>query len=177
MIPTTSQRSNIDPFASPPAGISLAQDNTKYPWGNPAKYANPDDAMTAALDSLERPSNKTNLIKLLFAGVSVESLVEGYVYEGFESGRFSVNTGLLMKAPLAMYLANIAEEEGIPYRLFESDNPLKENEISDKNMLSVMKKNNPAMFSFLREKLSETARMGVNKPEDPAGFIQSRGNQ
>ena len=178
MLPTTKQRSNIDPFGLPPAGISLAQDNTKYPWGNPAKFANPDDAMTAALDSLEKPTNKINLEKLLMAGISVESLVEGYIYEGFESGRFSVNTGLLMKAPLAMYIANIAEEQEIPYILFESDTALTEDEIPDEKMLTLMKRNNPTMFQFLREKLGETARMGIEqmgKPKEDKGFIKPRG--
>ena len=63
-LPTTEEKGQVDMFAAAPPGISLTQDNTKYPWGNPAKFANPDDAMTAALDSLEKPTNKINLEKL-----------------------------------------------------------------------------------------------------------------
>ena len=59
-----------------------------------------------------QPVNKENMLKLLLAGVSVESLIEGWVYAGFESGEYSLDTALLLKGPLAIVMANMAEEEG-----------------------------------------------------------------
>jgi len=163
-----------DPLAQSPAGMSLTQENKNYPWGNPSKYSDPDEALSKALDSLEDPANEQNLIKLLFAGVSVESIVEGYIYDGFESGRFSLDTGLLMKAPLAIYISDIAEEKSIPYRLFENDDTLERDEIPDQNILAVMKENNPKMFEYLSEHVGMVARLGTlaEKPDIEKPFIE-----
>ena len=173
--PPTNQRGNLDLMASAPPGISLTQDNANYPWGNPPKHSDPDQAMTAAIDSLETPDTKANLLKLLFAGVSVESLIEGFVYSGFESGKFSLDTGLLIKGPLGLYIADIAEEEGVPYRLFENENALDEDELDDHHVLKIMKTNNPSMFQLLQEKARKAIRDGKTLPKDidkAKGFIE-----
>lgn len=175
MIPTTPKRASFDMMAEPPAGMSLTTENSKYPWGNPPKYSDPDEALTKALDGLEEGSNKDNLLKLLISGVSVESLVEGYIYEGFESGRFSVDTGMLIKAPLSLTIANIAEENKVPYRFFENENQMTEDQISDENVLRLMKTNNPEMYDFLLTSTGELSRLGTmtKKPDISKGFIDA----
>ena len=60
----------------------------------------------------------SRLVKLLLAGVSVEVIVEGYLFQAFQEGRFTPDVGLLIKAPLAFYIASIAEDANIPYRFF-----------------------------------------------------------
>jgi len=163
-IPTSTQRGqDVDMLALPPAGVSLTQDNGKFPWGNPPRESDPDAILTKSLDALEKPVNKENMVKLLIAGVSIESLIEGWVYAGFESGEYSLDSALLLKAPLAMYMANMAEEEGIPYRFFENDDQLDEEKIPDENVLKIMKRNNPNMYSFLNEQVNQVVRMGGQK--------------
>ena len=178
-LPTTDERANLDLLASAPPGISLTQTNTNYPWGNPPRHSDPDKAMTAAIDSLEMPDTRANLLKLLFAGVSIESLIEGFIYAGFESGKFSLDTGLLIKGPLGLYMANMAEEEGVPYRLFENEDALDKDELDDAHVLKIMKTNNPAMFQLLQEKASKAIRDGKVLPKDvdqAKGFIE-RGDE
>ena len=116
--------------------------------------------LTKSLDALEKPVNKENMLKLLLAGVSVESLIEGWVYAGFESGEYSLDTALLLKGPLAIVMANMAEEEGVPYRLFENDDELDQDEIPDENILRIMKRNNPNMYAVLNEEVNKVIRMG-----------------
>tara|TARA_R100001126_G_C4887122_1_gene183156 strand:+ start:927 stop:1505 length:579 start_codon:yes stop_codon:yes gene_type:complete len=160
-IPTSTQRGeNLDMLAVAPAGISLTKDNANFPWGNPPREADPNKVLTKSLDALDNPTNKDNMLKLLLAGVSVESLIEGWVYAGFESGEYSLDTALLLKAPLATYMANMAEEEGVPYRLFENEKALQEDEIPDETILRVMKQNNPNMYSFINEEVNKVIRMG-----------------
>ena len=173
-LPTTEEKSQVDMFAAAPPGISLTQDNTKYPWGNPPKHSDPDDAMDAAIASLEDPVIRENMLKLLFAGVSVESLIEGFVYSGFESGKFSLDTGLLMKGPLGMYIANIADEQGVPFRLFENENVFEEEEINDEHVLRVMKSNNPSMFKLLQERTREAIREGKKVPDSESFLDRER---
>ena len=160
-VPTSTEKGqNVDMLALPPAGVSLTQDNSKFPWGNPPKEAAPDKVLPNSLDSLANTANKENMLKLLLAGVSVETLVEGWVYSGFESGEHSLDTGLLLKAPIATYIASIAEEEGIPYRLFEDDAVFEEDEIPDETVLKLMKKNNPNMYNYFNEQVNKVIRMG-----------------
>ena len=158
--PTTTERAGLDLMAAPPAGISLTQDNAKFPWGNPPKEADPNVALTTMLDKLEEPASRENLLKLLMAGVSIESLVESMIYKGFESGEFSLDTGLLIKGPIALYMADAAEQEEVPYRLLEDDKALERGEVSDETILRLMKKNNPNMFNFLNEQVNQVIRMG-----------------
>ena len=167
------EQKKFDLLAPAPAGISLTEDNRNYPWGNPPKYADPDQAMDAAINSLETTSTRNNLIKMLMAGVSIESLIEGFIYSGFESGKFSLDTGLLMKPSLALYIAGIAEEEEMPYRMFESDKPLEEDEIGDVHVLKIMKKNNPRMFEFIKEKVNEEIRTGGQPQQPEQNFLNA----
>ena len=163
---------DFDMMAAPPPGHSLTQENTNSPWGNPPKHANPEVAMQKAIDSLDEPTTKENLMNLLLAGVSVESLIEGFVYTGFEQGTFSLDSGLLMKGPLALYIASMAEDKGLPYRFFENDDALTENEISDKEILTIMKKNNPNMYASMREELNKMMRLeGATKEVADKGFL------
>ena len=142
--------------------------NIPIPIFNPAnppillivKESDPDKLLTKSLDALEKPVNKENMLKLLLAGVSVESLIEGWVYAGFESGEYSLDTALLLKGPLAIVMANMAEEEGVPYRLFENDDELDQDEIPDENILRIMKRNNPNMYAVLNEEVNKVIRMG-----------------
>ena len=163
---------DFDMIAPAPAGHSLTQDNSKYPWGNPPKHADPAVAMEKAIESLNDPITKENLMKLLSAGVSVESLIEGFVYTGFEQGTFSLDSGLLMKGPLALYIASMAEDKGLPYRFFENDDALTENEISDKEVLTIMKKNNPNMYASMKAELNKMIRFeGASKEVADKGFL------
>jgi hypothetical protein len=160
---STQQGENVDMLATAPAGVSLTQENSNFPWGNPQQTANPDEVLTKAIDSLEEPKVKDNMLKLMVAGVSIEALVEGWIYAGFESGEFSLDTGLLIKGPIAMYMANLAEKEGVPYKLFENDDTFDDGEIDDESVLRLMKKNNPRMFSLLNEEANKVIRMGSPK--------------
>jgi len=163
---------DFDMMAAPPPGHSLTQDNTNQPWGNPPKHATPEAAMQKAIDSLDEPTTKENLMNLLLAGVSVESLIEGFIYAGFEKGTFSLDVGVMMKGPLALYMAGMAEKSGVPYRFFENDNALEENKLENKEIFKIMKKNNPSMFNFMREELNKAIRTGgATKEVTDRGFL------
>ena len=57
-------------------------------------------------------------------------------------------------------MANMAEEEGVPYRLLENDDELDQDEIPDENILRIMKRNNPNMYAVLNEEVNKVIRMG-----------------
>ena len=125
-----------------------------------------------AVDSLEVPHVREEMMKLLMVGASVEALVEGYLFQAFQEGGFSPDVGLLIKGPLAMYIASVAEDENVPYRLFENDDALTEDEMDDKTFFTMMRDNNPAMFAYVSETINEGVRQGrMPKPREEENFM------
>ena len=166
MMPPKGSIEAKDPLAVAPPGHSLTEDNSKWAWGKPSKDADPKVVLNKAIDSLENPQVKEELIKLLMVGVSIEVMVEGYLLQGFQEGRFSPDIALLIKAPLGLYIANIAETEGIPYRLFENADALEEGKMNDETFFKMMRQNNPEMFNYVRETINEGIRRGIMPQED-----------
>ena len=79
-----------------------------------------------------------------------------------------------MKGPLGLYIASIAEDEGIPYRLFENENAFEEEELDDEHVLRIMKMNNPSMFKLLQQRTREAIREGKKIPDDESFLDQER---
>ena len=155
-----------DQFAMAPPGFGLTLDNERWPWGKPQEAADPEVILREAVDSLEAPHVREEMMKLLMVGASVEALVEGYLFQAFQEGGFSPDVGLLIKGPLAMYIASVAEDEGVPYRLFENDDALTEDEMDDETFFAMMRENNPAMFAYVSETINEGVRQG-RAPQPP----------
>jgi len=155
-----------DPFAMAPPGYGLTSDNERWPWGRPQEQVNPEEVLRRAVDSLKVPHVREEMLKLLLIGASVEALVEGYIFQAFQEGGFSPDVGLLIKGPLGIYIANMAEEANIPYRLFENDDALTEDEMDDATFFAMMKQNNPAMFAYVSESINEGIRRGQT-PQPP----------
>jgi hypothetical protein len=166
---------NIDPFAAPPPGHSLTQDNSKWSWGQPPKHTDPDDALEAVIEQMSKPRSQQEMFKLMMVGISVEVIVEGLIVQGFQQGAFSLDTGMLLKPPLGILIADMAEQEGIPYRLFEKDDPESEGEMDDETFFRMMKDNNPKMYSYIQENLNAAIRAGTT-PQEPEerGFLATQ---
>lgn len=169
---------NTDPFAYAPPGHSLTIDNSRWPWGKPPRDVDPEVALLRALDGLEKPSIKEEMMKLLMVGVSVEVLIEGFLLQGFQEGKFTPDVAVLIKPVLGLMIAEMAEDEGIPFRLFENDDAMDEGKMDDRKFLSMMKQNNPRMFEFLREKVNADIRKGM-QPREPReeNFLDMKGDQ
>jgi len=176
MMPEPGSIEAKDPFATAPPGYGLTSDNERWPWGQPPREVNPETALRAAIDSLEIKQTRDEMLKLLMVGASVEALVEGYIFQAFQEGEYTPDVGLLIKGPLAIYIANMAEENSVPYRFFENDDALTEGEMDDATFFSMMKENNPAMFAFVSDTLNKGIRQG-NAPRPPKeeNFISMQG--
>jgi len=173
-----------DPFSKAPPGYALTVDNGNLPFGSPPETVDPEEVLETAIKFMENPRNNDQVKKLLIAGVSIETLVEGFIINGFQEGKFSLDAGLLVKAPLALYMADMAEEEMLPYKLFENDDALDKGGMDDEDFLKLMKVNNPAMFSQLQEVINQELRKGgsnTSQEKEQAielqGFLGQEGDQ
>ena len=119
-----------------------------------------------AITSLKNKRTKDEMLKLLLGGVSIETMVEGYILQGFHDGRFTPDVGLLIKPALAIVMAGMAEEESIPYRMFENRDAEQEGKMSDESFFRMIKTNNPRMFEFIKENINESIREGDRPLED-----------
>ena len=166
-----------DNFAPAPPGHSLTEDNSKWAWGKPPKIVDPEQALEQAINSLKEGRVQLELVKLLMAGASVEMIVEGYLFQSFQDGRFSPDVAVLIKAPLAFYIASIAEESNIPYRFFENKDALDEGTMDDATLIEMMQQNNPTMFNFIREKINKDIREGSKPLKSAEGFLGVKGGK
>jgi len=159
-----------DRFAAAPPGHSLTTDNTQWPWGQPPQFTDPEDALEDMLRRLSDERKQNDLLKLLIVGVSIQVIIEGMLFKGFQDGRFTPDVAMLIKAPLSLFLANFAEENQIPYRLFENDMAGKEESIDDETFLQMLYDNNPTMFETIQETVNAAIRAGRTPPEEK-GFL------
>ena len=162
---------NFDVFSAAPPGHSLTDDNSKWPWGKPPQSVNPDRVFDTLLDGLMKPEPQEEMFKLLMVGVSVETLVEGILFQGFRDGKFTPDVGLLVKGPIAIMIADMAEQNNVPYRMFENDDVLDEGRMDDATFLKMMKQNNPRMFTMLREGVNTAIREGNRVKPSEDNFI------
>ena len=169
---------NIDPFAYAPPGHSLTQDNSRWPWGKPPRDVDPEVALSRALDGLEKPDVMEEMTKLLLVGVSVEALVEGFLLQGFQEGKFTPDIAVLIKPVLALMIGEMAEDAKITFRMFENDNAGQEGKMDERTFFRMMKENNPRMFDFIREKVNSQIREG-NAPREleEQTFLDMKGDQ
>ena len=157
---------NIDPFAYAPPGHSLTQDNSRWPWGKPPRDVDPEAALSRVLDGLEKPDVKEEMLKLLMVGISVEVLVEGFLLQGFQEGKFTPDVAVLMKPIIALTIGDMADDANIPFRMFENNDAGQEGKMDDGTFFSMMKDNNPRMFEYVREKVNAQIRQG-DAPREP----------
>ena len=67
-------RDKITALAAPP-GHSLTGRPGKWAWERPARFSNPDDAIDYLTETISNGPNKTDMLKLMVAGITVEELV------------------------------------------------------------------------------------------------------
>lgn len=159
-----------DPFSAAPPGHSLTEDNSKWPWGRPPEIVDPDEALDRAIESIMEPKNKQELFKLLMVGVSVEVIVEGFLIQAFQEGKFSPDVAVLIKPVIGLVIADMAEDEGIPFRMFENNDAMEKGKMDDRTFFRMMRQNNPRMFEYVREKMNAQIRQGM-APKEAANFL------
>lgn len=140
----------LDSFNVAPPGHSLTHEKGAWDWDSPPRFTDPNDAMGYIIEELEDPDVEENYIKLLFAGVSIEEIVQSIAMAGFSSGYYTPDVAEIIKMPLAIYFMGLAEENKVPARVFmdtEDGGPPKQT-MDDDSLLQIMKKRNPQVYSL-----------------------------
>ena len=150
---------SIDPFAYAPPGHSLTQDNSRWPWGKPPRDVDPEAALIRALDGLDKPSVREEMMKLLTVGISVEVLVEGFLLQGFQEGKFTPDVAVLIKPVLGLMIADMAEDMNIPFRMFENDDAFDEGKMDDPTFFRMMKTTLVCLSLYVKKLMNKFVRV------------------
>jgi len=168
-----SNRSSVgmDKFNKAPPGWSLTEPKGKWAWEKPPVSSNPAQAVDKVIDRLEEPNVRTQMTKLMVAGISIQEIVNTIAVGGFSQGEFTPDVAEIIKGPLAAYLMGMAAEEEIPVKVYNTDDGLyaMDEGMSDDDLMDVMKDRNPDLFKFIQSKAVEVDQ----EPEAMAekGFI------
>jgi len=161
---------------SGPPGHSLTQPQGKWAWDKPAVYPDPNDAIDHVIQKLETTNGQEDMLKLMTAGITVEELVNQIALKGFMGGFFTPDVAELIKPALALYLMNLADDNGFMPQVFvakEGDDP----EVDDEKFFSIMKQRNPETFNEMNEQLNRNVRLEEQLAiEESEGFPEEEPN-
>ena len=169
--PPTREDFRANRFNKAPPGWSLTEPKGKWAWEKPPVNSTPDKAVDAVIDRLETPEVRTQMEKLMIAGVSIQEIVNTIAIGGFSQGQFTPDVAEIIKGPLAAYLMGVAAEEEIPVKVYNTRDGLYEIDegMSDDDMLAVMKDRNPDLYKFIQSKADEMDQ--EPEPTTVRGFI------
>ena len=141
-------------------GTGMNDPKGKWAWEQPPKITDPDEAVDAVMDKFEEEPNRTNVLKLMVAGVSIEEMVNITVFNAFSEGAFTPDVAEIIKPALVVGLVQLASEENVPFRMFSD--PEENQEINDTEVFRIMKERNPQVFRGIKEDLNKKIREGQN---------------
>ena len=140
-----------DPFDAPTPGQSLTDTPGQWNWEKPAIISDPQEAYEGLAESLKSPILKESLGKLMYIGVTIETLVNGLVKKSFAEGAFSPDVAELIKPALAFNLLKIANDSGITPKIV---NNFPEEPVNDSMTLQLLKKMNPKEYQKVMDKVT-----------------------
>ena len=77
---------NNDPFNSPTPGQSLTDTPKQWLWEQPAQFSDPVEAFDKIKKALDDPINIESMGKLMFAGISIETLTNSIMSKNYSEG-------------------------------------------------------------------------------------------
>ena len=146
-----------DNFNKAPPGWSLTQPKGKWAWEKPPVNSSPAQAVDSIIDRLEMPEVRTQMEKLMIAGVSIQEITNTIAIGGFSQGHFTPDVAEIIKGPVSVYLMSIAEEENIPVRGYNTDDGMyaMDEGIDDRTLMKLMEKRNPDLYKYIASQAEE----------------------
>ena len=144
MVVKTHNPTDIDILSRPIPGQSLTDTAGEKPYEKPPSVVSPQQAFNLFSESLEEPAAYTNIVSLLDAGISAETLSSAVTLKMFSEGVFTPDIAEIIKPPLTAFITDIGVEEGIEDLRVVNEIPDDGMEVNDS--LEMMEKINPEKF-------------------------------
>ena len=122
----------VDHFTESIPGSSWALEPGSLPMDKPPLYVDVEEAFQVISGGLKKNSVKRNIIKLVNAGVSLETIANNMAMEGVATGKFNPDLAEMLKYPVVIELFKIANKK---VKKINIDNqPLKLDTLDDSDM-------------------------------------------
>ena len=157
-------------FSTPIPGQSLTKEPRAYPWEDPPKYSNPEDALIWHIDRLEKPERTKAVLTLLELGLDVVTLTEGILRGGVVQGMHTIDVSLIIAPVIHEYITGTANTVGIDFKegLSEVEVDYKQFESTiDKNKISEVLKDIDEDKPIDLEPIEETLEEKEPQVEEP----------
>lgn len=118
-------------FNTPIPLQSLSSEPKKYPWENPPKYPNPEEALIWHMERLEEPERIKSIFYFLRTGIDVVTLVEGTTRNAVMKGIHNIDVSLIISPIIHEYIVGIAEIADVEFNEGLED---EKNKIDDEEM-------------------------------------------
>ena len=148
----------VDFFKSVVPGQALTNSpDTPYPWEQPPAYTSVKEASMGIYEDLIEPANLEAILESLINGVSIATLSQAILIEGFRQGQFNPDLMLLLMEPIMYMIMALAEKFEIPYDLYEGET---------EDDLQMTPEQETEMFTGAKTKASELAKFKNMKPSN-----------
>ena len=106
---------DIARFSSPIPGMSLTTEPGGRPWEKPAKFPDPEDALSFYISKLNNQESLNNLFDVLEKNFPVTTLVDSIVLSGVMEGLHSLDVAILLSPALFQFIVGVADIAKIEY--------------------------------------------------------------
>ena len=137
------EEAEIDPFSAPPAGYSLTQPQGKWPWEQPSRFVDIEEAFDFILSKLVQPQEKMDFLRLMDAGIPIETITRTITFSAFTKGIVNPDLAELLVVPVSLFLLTEARRAGITPKF---NNNIELNMISNSDIMGLMEELNPERY-------------------------------
>ena len=158
-------------FNEPPAGHSLTDTPGKWAWESPPEFTVPEEAVDFVIEKLQPEEAQERFLRLMHAGVPIETITNTISFGGFTEGLWSVDLAEMLKVPIAFELIGMAGRNGIDATVFavNPEQQRKKSQIPDEAVLSIMADRRPDVY----ERVQEGIRI-LREPEQTEGGEEAK---
>ena len=139
-------------------GQSFTDTPGSKPYERPPAFAEPEKAFALMVKQLQSPVVQKDILGLLDAGISAETISSALVMQAFTEGMVTPDVAEIIKEPLMRIILRIGLDNGIQDINVVNDMP--KGGMSAEDSLSLMRKVNPNKYNKMIENFE------LNKGED-----------
>jgi len=138
------EKLGVDPFSVPPAGYSLTQPEGKWPWDSPPEHVDIKEAYKDIEQRMEVPERKLDLLRLMDAGVPIETIARTISFGAFTNGKVNPDLAELLNVPISLKLLTNARKAGISPKF---NNSVELDIIPQDDIMDLMRDLNPTRYA------------------------------
>ena len=147
----------------PVPGQSLMEEPGAAPWEQPPEVTDPKEVLDGMFNAAMEPDNARQLLRLMDAGVPIETIIEPILMHGVQEGKWSIDTALFVAPGFMHILNNMAVRAGLAPTFAEKKKEDPASDLADIKAVFSKNKDEPAKEApSMEDVLGEAPNAGPN---------------